>query len=65
MQDDADEERMARLLPMIAPFERAFRIDQDVGDILDVAHFLGPAPHGHQRVIARAVAVGRIEPDAA
>jgi hypothetical protein len=39
MQDGADKERVAGLLPMIPPLQRAFRIDQDVGDVLDVADF--------------------------
>ena len=36
MQDGANEQGMAGLLPMIAPLERAFGIDQDVCDILRV-----------------------------
>ena len=38
VQDGADQQRVAGLLPMIAPLQRAFGIDQDVGDVLDVAH---------------------------
>ena len=37
MEDRADEQRVAGLLPMVAPLERAFGVDQDVGDVLDVA----------------------------
>jgi hypothetical protein len=33
MEDGADEERVAGLLPMIAPFQRAFGIDENVGDV--------------------------------
>jgi hypothetical protein len=39
MEDRADQQRMAGLLPMIAPLQRAFGIDQHVGDVLDVADF--------------------------
>ena len=40
VQDRADQQRMAGLLPVVAPLERAFGIDQDVGDVLDVAHLV-------------------------
>ena len=36
VQDRADKERVAGLLPVVASFQRAFGIDQDVGDILNV-----------------------------
>ena len=52
MQDRADEETVAGLLPMIAAVERPFRIDQDVGDVLDVAHFLVAAPYLQQRIVS-------------
>ena len=52
MQDRANEEAVAGLLPMIAAVERSFRIDQDVGDVLDVAHFLVAAPHLQQRIVS-------------
>jgi len=32
MEDRADEQRMASLLPMVPAFEQTFRIDEDVGD---------------------------------
>ena len=46
---------------MVAPFERAFRIDQHVGDVLHVAHFVDAAPHFHQRIVRRRGFIGRIE----
>ncbi len=61
MQDRADEKAVAGLLPMIAAIERPFRIDQDVGDVLDVAHFLVAASHLQQRIVSRGRCVGRIE----
>jgi hypothetical protein len=51
MQDRSDEKAVAGLLPMIAAVERSFRIDQDVGDVLDIAHFLIAAPHLQQRIV--------------
>ena len=61
VEDGADEERMAGLFPMIAPFERSFRIDQDVGDILDVADLPFAATDFQQGIVGRRLAVGRIE----
>ena len=52
---------MAGLLPMVAAVERSFRIDQDVGDVLDVAHFLVAAPHLQEWIVSRGRRVGRIE----
>ena len=47
VKDHADEQRMAGLFPMGATFKRAFRIDQNVSDVLNVADF-GSAPCGPQ-----------------
>jgi hypothetical protein len=51
VQDRPDQKRMAGLFPMVALVERAFGIDQNVGDILHVADFLVAAPHLQQRII--------------
>ena len=56
MQDGADQQRVAGLLPMDSPFQRAFRIDQDVGDVLDIADLVRPLAHFQQRVVAGASA---------
>ena len=61
VQDRADEQRMAGLLPVIAALQRAFGIDENVGDVLHVAHLGGPAPHLEQRIIGGGLRVGRIE----
>ena len=61
MQNGPDEQRVAGLFPVIAPFKRAFRIDQHVGDVLHVAHLVDAASHFHQRVIGRRCLIGRIE----
>ena len=45
MENRADKERMTGLFPMVAPFERAFGIDEDIGDVLDVADLMRAAPH--------------------
>ena len=64
VENGADQQRVARLLPMVAAFERAFGIDQDVGDILDVAYLIGTAAHFEQRIVARRSRVGGIEQQA-
>src|SRR3546814_4295013 len=45
MQDGADQQRVAGLLPMAPAFERAFVVDQDVGDVLDVADLVRSEEH--------------------
>ena len=61
MQDGADQQRVAGLLPMVAPLERAFGIDQHVGDVLHVADFPFAAANLEQRIIGGGRRVGRIE----
>src|SRR3546814_4171603 len=39
MEDRADEQCVACFFPVISLLEAAFRIDQHIGDILNVAHF--------------------------
>jgi len=52
------------LLPMVAPVAGAFGIDQDVGDVLDVADLVLAAAHFEERVEAGGLRVGRIEQQA-
>ena len=61
MQDGADQQRVAGLLPMVAALKRAFRIDQHVGDILDVADFPFAAANLEQRIVGGGRRVGRVE----
>ena len=42
---------MAGFLPMVPLLEAAFGIDQDVGDVLDVANFPFAAAYFEQRII--------------
>ena len=42
----------ARGRPSVTAIERSLGINQDVGDILDVAHFLVAAPHLQQRIVS-------------
>ncbi len=61
MQDRADQKGMAGLLPMIAPLELAFGIDEDVGDVLHVPHLALPTADLEQRIVSGAGGIGRIE----
>ena len=61
MEDGSDEEAVAGLLPMVAAFERAFGIDENVGDVLDIADFVGAATDLEQRVVMRGARIGRVE----
>ena len=61
MQDCPNQEGVARLLPMVPPLQGPFRIDQNVRDVLDIAHFGVSAPDLEQRVVSRGFRVGRIE----
>ncbi len=46
---------------MVAPFKCAFRIDQDVGNVLDVANFGNALADFEKRVVASAPGIGWIE----
>src|SRR4051812_38331569 len=46
---------------MVAPLERAFRVDENVGDVLDVADFLRAATNLEQRIVARRAHIRRIK----
>ena len=61
VQDRADKQRVARLLPVVAALQRAFGVDQDVGDVLDVADLAIAAAHLQQRIVGVRVRAGRIE----
>ena len=61
MQDRADQKRVRCLLPVVSLFERAFRVDENVGDVLHVADFPFAAAHFEQRVVGRRLRVRRIE----
>ena len=64
MENRADKERMTGLLPMVAPLKRAFGIDKDIGDVLDVPDFISAATDLKQRIVARRARIGRIEKQA-
>src|SRR5438552_4370915 len=61
MQDRADQERMAGLLPVIASLKRTLGIDQDISDVLDVAHLGVAAAHFEQWIVRGRQRIGRIE----
>src|SRR3546814_9001098 len=43
MQDGPDQQRVRGLFPMVALLQRSFGIDQNVRDVLHVAHFMRAA----------------------
>ena len=61
MKDGADEERMAGFFPVIPFVQRAFGVDEDVGNVLDVAHLPLAAAHLEQRIVGRGLWVGWVE----
>ena len=61
VEDRSDEQGVAGLFPVVALFETAFRIDQDVGDVLNIAHFPFAAAHLEQRIIGSRFYIGRVK----
>ncbi len=52
---------MAGFLPMVATFERPFRVHQHIGDVLDIAHLPFSATNLKQRVVRCRLRVCRVE----
>src|ERR1700722_10280418 len=52
---------MAGFLPVIPSLERAFGINQDVGDILRITYFVVSFTDLEQRIVGRTGRIGRIE----
>ena len=61
VQDRADQKRVRRLLPVVPLLERAFRVNQNVGDVLHVTDFPFAAAHLEQRIVGRRLRVCGIE----
>ncbi len=61
MEDRADEQGVAGFLPMVPFVERALGIDEDIGNVLDVADLPFAAAHFKQGIIGRGFWVGWIE----
>src|SRR3546814_1540619 len=64
MQDGPDQQRVRGLLPMVALLQRAFGIDQNVRDVLHVAHFMRAASNLQQWVVGGRLRIGRVEQQA-
>ncbi len=62
MEDRADEKGMAGLFPMVTPFKGAFRVDQNVSDVLYIANLPFALSHFKQGIVGRGACVRRIEP---
>ena len=61
MQDGADQQSVAGLLPMGAPLQSAFRIDQNVRNVLNVANFVRAFADFQKRVVFGAAGIGGVE----
>ncbi|QYU70876.1 acetyl-CoA carboxylase biotin carboxylase subunit [Leptolyngbya sp. 15MV] len=61
VEDGADQQRVAGLLPVVPPLQCTLGIDQDVGDVLDVAHLAIAAADLEQRVVGGTRWVGWVE----
>jgi hypothetical protein len=64
VKDHADEQRVAGFFPMCTTFKRAFRINQNVSDVLDVANFRGPLANLEKWIVPGAPPVGRVKQQA-
>ncbi len=65
MEDHADQQRVAGLfLTVGAALQRAFRIDEDIGDILHIAYLVRPFADFEQRIVPGGTRIGRIEQQA-
>ena len=64
VQDGPDQQRVRGLFPVVALLQRALGIDQDVRDVLHIAHFMRAAPHLQQRVVGGRPAVCGVEQQA-
>ena len=61
VENGADQQCVAGLLPVIAAFQRSFRVDQHIRDILDIAHLPFAAANFQQWIIGGRIRVGWIE----
>ena len=53
MQDGPDQQRVRSLFPVIALLQRTFGINQNVRDVLHVAHLMRAVSYLQQRVVGR------------
>src|SRR3546814_1810608 len=58
MKDCADQKGVRRFFPVVPTFQRPFGIDQNVGDVLNVADLVVAAPNLQQRIISGRSDVG-------
>ena len=61
VQDGAGQQGVSRLVPVIAAVAGAFGINEDVGDVLHIAHFLRALAHFQQRIEAGGAGIGWVK----
>ena len=64
VKDGPDQQAVAGFFPMRPALQSAFRVDEHVGDILNVADFVGSFADLQQRIVASRPRVGRVEQQA-
>src|SRR5262249_22572544 len=64
VENGADQQGMAGFLPVRPPLQRTLRINEDVGDVLDVPDLIRTFPDLKQRVVTCGPWIGRIEEQA-
>ena len=53
VEDGADQQRVARLLPVVPFLQAAFGVDEDVRDVLHIPHFPLATTNLEQRIVGR------------
>ncbi len=61
MQDGPDQQRVRGLFPMVALLQRSFGVNENVRNVLHVAHFMRATPNLQQRVVGRRFRIGGVE----
>ena len=51
MKNGADQECVTGLFPVIAPLQRSLRVDQHIGNVLDIAHLPFAAANLQQWIV--------------
>lgn len=61
MRDRADQQSVRSLFPVVAPLQHAFGIDQDISEVLHVAHFVRAASDFQQWIVCSRFEISQVE----
>ncbi len=53
VEDHPDQQSVTGFLPVATAFKRAVRVNENVSDILDIAHLVRTTPHFHKWIVSR------------